>query len=533
MDYHVDIHQYTIKAQLGQGSFANVYLVSHNGSGKLYAAKVLHNINFGDSLHTFRNEIRCITKCSSKTLIKFYGFSEQDFLDNNLFTLFFKYMEKGSLEDLISQASKGQAKDIVDNTCLQIILIGIAHGMMKLHEKNIIHRDLKPSNVLLDDFYHPRISDFGLSISFEKHENRSSSFAQDVGTLFYMAPELLRNETFDSKIDVYAFGILMYSVLTFKPPYIDKIVNRVQKSQFILRIDKAERPKYDKMIKHSLYDLCAQCWKPVPHERPSFPEIYAMLSTGQDPVLKGKGDYPYFLDGVDIDKINEYIDYITSEPKPGRVSVEEFNLLTEKYKDLDEKFATLKKQSDGVDLLQGERIQDDIRNCKAELDMQQAQLSLIRRQLNILKKQQSSMLNSDPIDSFERMHILAANLTNVTIPRDIKRIPYGMFYNCVNLHSVTISNSVTIIEESAFSGCTGLTELIIPSSVTLIAKNAFSNCIALEVVVIPQSVVTIEDYAFRNCTSLTTVSLHSQTQLGIDVFDGCTKLNLKMRKQES
>uniref|UniRef100_UPI002FDF7FEC protein kinase domain-containing protein n=1 Tax=Helicobacter typhlonius TaxID=76936 RepID=UPI002FDF7FEC len=62
-----------------------------------------------------------------------------------------------------------------DDTSKQIILAGIARGMKYLHDHNIIHRDLKPDNVLLDSNYHPKITDFGLSKSFENgHSNDQS-----------------------------------------------------------------------------------------------------------------------------------------------------------------------------------------------------------------------------------------------------------------------------------------------------------------------------------------------------------------------
>ena len=72
------------------------------------------------------------------------------------------YMKEGSLASLIEKELKSLCPSNYDNTKRQIILVGIARGMMLLHNKHIIHRDLKPENILLDSDFHPRITDFDI-----------------------------------------------------------------------------------------------------------------------------------------------------------------------------------------------------------------------------------------------------------------------------------------------------------------------------------------------------------------------------------
>lgn len=109
------------------------------------------------------------------TIINFIGYSFQDFMKQNNMTIFMDLAQNGSLESLLQKVKKSIADIRYDNTIRQIILIGIARGMMHLHQHNVIHCDLKLGNFLLDSQFHPHITDFGLSKIFEKHSTMSAS----------------------------------------------------------------------------------------------------------------------------------------------------------------------------------------------------------------------------------------------------------------------------------------------------------------------------------------------------------------------
>lgn len=125
-----------------------------------------------------------------------------------------------------------------------------------------------------------------------------------------MAPELFDGAIVTSKVDVYAFGILMYEVLTEKEPY-----PNIQSSLYLMnQVVGGLRPEFPDTTKDSLQKLAKECWNQDPDSRPTFDDIFSSLAYGKDPVLgdvedKGK----YYLDDVDMDVIDEYLKQIQSD----------------------------------------------------------------------------------------------------------------------------------------------------------------------------------------------------------------------------
>lgn len=308
---------YEIITKIGSGSFGTVFKIKNKNTGQIFAAKVNHKPEI--SIKNSEREIDILIKTQHPTIIELIGYSEKDFENNNYLTIIMKYMAKGSLSKLIDQESSHPIG--YNNTKRQIILVGIARGMMILHKKNVIHRDIKPDNILIDDDYSPRISDFGLSKFFDP-DNSMYQSTNNIGTLLYAAPEVLKGENYGPKADVYSFGILMYEILTSTKAYKDSIPKAIFK--FIIDIINGIRPKFTGPIKEGLKNLIERCWSDNVNERPTFSEIFQMLSLYHNgkfvPYEKGKIsdlDYreamQYCLDDVNYDELRSYIEKIADD----------------------------------------------------------------------------------------------------------------------------------------------------------------------------------------------------------------------------
>jgi len=103
----------------------------------------------------------------------------------------------------------------------------IALGIEHLHEMGILYRDLKPENILIDAEGHIRLTDFGLSKEgFYKTHDRTSTFC---GTPEYLAPEVLAGGDYNNAVDWWAFGALIYEMLTGWAPFYTKDVQKMYK----------------------------------------------------------------------------------------------------------------------------------------------------------------------------------------------------------------------------------------------------------------------------------------------------------------
>jgi serine/threonine protein kinase len=142
--------------------------------------------------------------------------------------------------------------------------------MLYLHDQKIVHRDLKSHNVLLDEYYNIKLCDFGLAKPFTDLNSGpcSSKFS---GTPAYMAPEILQKKSYTEKVDIFAFGILIWEIFTRKIPYEGNEL--VDLKQRVLAGDKLYIPKNVPKDIEKVINLCINS---DPNNRPSFIELSKM-----------------------------------------------------------------------------------------------------------------------------------------------------------------------------------------------------------------------------------------------------------------
>jgi len=166
-------------------------------------------------------------------------------------------------------------KEFLKDVKMYKIATSIARGMEFLHSINIIHRDLKSANVLISNFSsnNPivKISDFGLSRTFD--EENPSIMTGNIGTPQWAAPEILQQQPYTEKCDVYSFAVVLWELQAKKIPY-----ENINRFEIPIKVTEGERPEISKECPKQLRELIQLCWKKSIKKRPSFTQIIYKLS---------------------------------------------------------------------------------------------------------------------------------------------------------------------------------------------------------------------------------------------------------------
>lgn len=160
------------------------------------------------------------------------------------------------------------------------IALEVALGMQYMHEQKpmIIHRDLKPSNIFVAADWRICIADFGYA---RKVSSTDGVLTGETGTYLYMAPEVMRNEPYNDKCDIYSFGVLLNELATGVQPYIETLFTPGQIARCVAL--NSIRPALPKGHHHGssqqLEELIKACWAHHASERPSAAEVTQSLGT--------------------------------------------------------------------------------------------------------------------------------------------------------------------------------------------------------------------------------------------------------------
>lgn len=202
------IGKYNLGQSLGKGSFSLVKVCQNTETGQKFAIKIIpkSNINTKADLERFEREVNVIIKMSHPGIIKIHDF----LVDPNFFYLVMDLCTGGTL---LSQ-TEGNGKNNEERA--RPIFKQLLETVKYIHEQGIAHRDLKLENVLLDDFGHIKIIDFG----FSRFADPGQMLTTPCGTPAYAAPEVIGGFEYDGMMaDMWSLGVILFGLVTGELPW--------------------------------------------------------------------------------------------------------------------------------------------------------------------------------------------------------------------------------------------------------------------------------------------------------------------------
>ncbi|HUQ00272.1 MAG TPA: Stk1 family PASTA domain-containing Ser/Thr kinase [Aeromicrobium sp.] len=201
--------RYLIVRRIARGGMATVYMATDQRLDRTVAIKVMHR-NLGDEvdfLDRFNREARAAAKLNHRGVVSVYDQGS----DAEATYLVMEYIPGQTLRELLRNEAPMSAQRSLG------ILADVLVALAAAHAAGIIHRDIKPENVLITPDGDIKVADFGLARAVSTATTAPGGAL--IGTVSYLAPEIVLNERADARSDVYACGAMLYEMLTAAKPH--------------------------------------------------------------------------------------------------------------------------------------------------------------------------------------------------------------------------------------------------------------------------------------------------------------------------
>lgn len=251
-------------------SYSKQKKIGQGASGSVYVARVKENATSAIAREIYRthgpkgqvaikqmdlknqprkelivNEIIVMKDSKHPNIVNFLDSFLQE--QTNELWVVMEFMEGGALTDIIDNnpvITEDQISTICYETCK-----GLAH----LHSQDIIHRDIKSDNVLLDRTGNVKITDFGFCAKLTESKSKRATM---VGTPYWMAPEVVKQKPYDSKVDIWSLGIMAIEMIESEPPYLNE---EPLKALFLIATNGTPRLKNPNKLSRELKSFLSVC----------------------------------------------------------------------------------------------------------------------------------------------------------------------------------------------------------------------------------------------------------------------------------
>ena len=269
------IGDYTLLNTIGKGSFAKVWLAYHMLTGTEVAVKAIKQWGVARCF----KEVRCLKGLNHPNITKLF----EVIATEKKFYLIMEHVSGGNLLDYLENHGPRSEREA------RAMFRQLISAVQYCHQKGIVHRDLKPDNILIDGERNIKLTDFGFGREFTDHE-----LTTYCGTLPYMAPEILQQQSYDGpKVDAWSLGVVLYKMLVGDLPFMGDTFGKMKRK---ILSGKVHIPRF---ISKEGRKLLKKLLTLDPRRRPTLEDIMSDLwvNMGQEEELRPYSEPP----GGDID----------------------------------------------------------------------------------------------------------------------------------------------------------------------------------------------------------------------------------------
>ncbi|MCO5547512.1 hypothetical protein L7F22_037374 [Adiantum nelumboides] len=272
-EWTLDLRRLHMGPAFAQGAFGRLYRGTYNGEE--VAIKLLdrpeNNSKRGQFLEKqFAKEVSMLASLRHENVVRFVGACWKPLV----WCIATEYAKGGSLRMFLVR------RRVIPLRLAVKYALDIARGMEYLHSFGVIHRDLKSDNLLIAD-KSIKIADFGVA----RIEVQTEGMTPETGTYRWMAPEMIQRRSYNNKVDVYSFGIVLWELITGNLPF--QNMTAVQAAFAV--VNKGIRPEIPTDCSPSLALIMTRCWDANPDVRPAFSEVVQLLEEAQQLIMRTVG----------------------------------------------------------------------------------------------------------------------------------------------------------------------------------------------------------------------------------------------------
>jgi len=199
---------YSNYKKIGEGAAGEVYLATENSTGRKVAIKKMA-LN-AQNMKLLVNEIDIMKSSKHQNIVEYID----SYIVNDKLWVVMEFMDGGCLTEVLEQFESVQmTEEHIALVCLETL-----KGLAYIHSLHRIHRDIKSDNILLNMKGETKIADFGYAAQLTQQRDKRTTI---VGTPYWMAPELIRGQKYDQKVDIWSLGIMIMEMAEGEPPYME------------------------------------------------------------------------------------------------------------------------------------------------------------------------------------------------------------------------------------------------------------------------------------------------------------------------